>query len=65
MIELKIIRNRLEPNEEFDEFFENEIIKEPSISAVAKSYNEIDAAIRLTFNAESAKDDDVSEIEAL
>lgn len=52
MIELKIIPNRSEPNEEFDDYYENEIMKEASISDVARSYQEIDAAIRVTFKAE-------------
>ena len=62
---MKIIPNRQEPNEEFDDYFENEINKDPVISDVAKSYQEIDEAIRMTFNAETVEDDDVSEIKAL
>lgn len=65
LIELKIIPNRQEPNEEFDDFYENEIMKDASISDVSKSYKEVEAAIRLVFNAESAEEEDISEIKAL
>lgn len=65
LIELGIIPNRQEPNEEFDDFYENEIMRDASISDVSKSYKEIEAAIRLVFTAESAEEEDISEIKAL
>lgn len=40
-------------------------MKDAAISDVAKSYKEIEGAIRLTFAAETAEEDDVSEIRAL
>ena len=65
LIELGIIPNRQCPNEEFDDFYENEIMKDSSISDVSKSYKEVEAAIRLVFNAESAEEDDITEIKTL
>lgn len=65
LIELGIIPNRQEPNEEFDDFYENEIMRDATISDVSKSYKEIEAAIRLVFTAESAEEEDISEIKAL
>lgn len=40
-------------------------MKDASISDVSKSYKEVEAAIRLVFNAESAEEEDISEIKAL
>lgn len=48
-----IVASRQEPNEEFDDFFENEIVKEPSISAVAKSYKDTETALRYVMTAEN------------
>jgi hypothetical protein len=42
LIELRIIPNRQEPNEEFDDYYENEIMKDSTISDVSKSYKEVE-----------------------
>ena len=50
LVELKVIGPGEDRNEQFDDFFEDEILKNENESDIAACYNDIERAIRVVFS---------------